>query len=365
MNVTRPPQPQKGYTATTVPANQLGAEELARWKRLCESEEHLATPFLSPAYTQCVAQSRSGVHVCVIRDSFGGMAFLPYQFRTRLHGLMGWAERVSGELSDHFGLIAERGFVIDTDTLLRLSGLSCLYFTHLDEHQRVHGLGGEQPETGLMIQIGDLAAYKEKLYATKRKAITEIDRVQKKLEQRYGPISFDFQTADRHATLERLILQKRSQYARTGAGDPLAERWTRQLLARLADRTDDDCAGVLSTMSAGDTWVSCHFGIRSKTTLHYWFPVYNQELKVYSPGHLLFKYMIEAAHQNGIETIDDGAGDSPAKRIFANSEYVLYRGLWQTSGAGAWVYRAGCAAKWRLSAAQSAMASWPRLRVNH
>jgi len=62
--------------------------------------------------------------------------------------MAGIGERLGGELSDYFGLVAEAGFHIDAQTLLRLSGLRSLFYTQLDEGQQNLGLIGEKPIQG-------------------------------------------------------------------------------------------------------------------------------------------------------------------------------------------------------------------------
>ena len=76
------------------------------------------------------------------------------------------------------------------------------------------------------------------------------------------------------------------------------------------------------------TAVVGHVGLRSDRILHYWFPVYNVELKTYSPGHLLLDSMIDHAASKGLHRIDLGTGTERAKRKFANLPKSYYSGGW-------------------------------------
>jgi CelD/BcsL family acetyltransferase involved in cellulose biosynthesis len=91
--------------------------------------------------------------------------------------------------------------------------------------------------------------------------------------------------------------------------------------------------------------VASHFGLKSGRTLHYWFPVYNPEMKAFAPGRILLKQVILAAQD--IAVIDRGAGDSVAKRDLATSHHLFGTGLWQRSGTAALAHRLGIALQWR------------------
>lgn len=253
----------------------------------------------------------------------------------------GWGKRLGGELSDYFGVVAPPGIGLSPGRLLKLAGLTTLGFTHLPQSQTLRGLVGEQPERGLRIAIGE--AYWHDLRQRDKRFVTDTERRERKLIETKGPLHFVF-----HDTgLDHLVAAKRAQYGRTGVGDPLADPKAVRFLAKLATLSHPSCQGVLSTLMAGDDWVASHFGLRHGGTLHYWFPVYNPEFQAFSPGRLLVKAIIQSG--NGIRLIDRGAGDTPAKRDFANEDQVLTRGLWQIPSARALACRLGLAVKWRLA----------------
>ena len=155
--------------------------------------------------------------------------------------------------------------------------------------------------------------------------------------------------------LAALIDAKRAQYRRTGVRDSLSTTRNRKFLAELAQCKDLDCRPTLSTLYAGGHWVGSHFGLMFGETLHYWFPVYNPEMKSYAPGRLLLKAIIDAGAENGIRTIDCGAGDSAAKRDFATARYHLLRGVWVRPGPVGLLYRAQLSIGWRLRSVNRAL----------
>src|SRR4029077_21289570 len=131
--------------------------------------------------------------------------------------------------------------------------------------------------------------------------------------------------------------------------DALGDQRNRDFLVRLAGSRDPLCSGSMSTLYAGETWIASHFGLRCNKTLHYWFPVYNPELRALSPGRLLLKSIIDASDETGLTQIDRGAGDTVAKRDFSTSSHHFGRGLWKRANAISAGYRLGLSLRWRLA----------------
>jgi len=333
-------------TGQVITPDALRKTDQEIWHRLV-ARQPLA--FLSYPYVRAVASCVPLVRICRVMQDERIVAFFPFQYRSRAHFAAGLGERLGGEMSDYFGLIAEPGFRIEAEALLRLSGLKSLYFTHLDESQRENGLVGKKPEVGYRIDFpqGGEAFWEEKGRSDK-KFTSDTERRERKLIREYGPARFVFSEIDAEGALNKLIADKRAQYRRTQVGDVLSERRTQDILHALCQTRDAQCSGIVSTLHAGDTWVASHFGLRCGSTLHYWFPVYNPELKAFAPGRILLKQIIHSAQTNGLERIDRGAGDSVAKRDFATSQHFFYSGLWQRPGLIALSHRVGLAIGWRM-----------------
>ncbi|MHB1208044.1 MAG: GNAT family N-acetyltransferase, partial [Rhodospirillaceae bacterium] len=310
------------FRVETIRGTDLTAEHVDAWRRIIAANISLDSPFYSPTFVQAVADVGCDVQVAVLRSNGRIRGFLPCQFATPWHRRFGIAERAGGELSDYFGLIGEPDIRILPPDLLRLCNLSALAFTHLDETQVCYGLTGTNPEPGLKIRLSEgSAAYWAALAQSDKRLISDTERRTRKLVQTYGPLRFELDAANTHDELNRLIAVKRAQYSRTNAHDALSDDQATDLLALLAARKDPQCRGQLSVLFAGDTWIASHFGLRNHHLLHYWFPVYHPDLKAYSPGRLLLKAIIDAADGAGIDMIDRGSGDQPAKREFAHASH--------------------------------------------
>jgi CelD/BcsL family acetyltransferase involved in cellulose biosynthesis len=335
--------------ARTVHPDRLSDAEVACWNDLCRTVPAFTTPFLSFPFTRAAAQVFHGVRVCVVERSGRPVAFFPFQFGSRLNQLLGFGERVGGSLSDYFGIVAAPDVRLSPERLLALSGLNAVFFTHLDDSQEPYGLSGEQPEIGLRVVVGqDGDAYWQARRKHDPHFVAETDRRWRKLGNAAGPVRFVFHEADPLPHLDRLIALKRIQYAQTGVGDVLADTGAQTFLKTLAGTDDPLCRGVMTTLYAGDTYVASHFGLMCEGTFHYWFPAYNADLGSLSPGRLLLRAVVGEARQQGIRRIDLGAGDSQAKRAFANEQQAYLRGLWRRSTPQAFVIQAWQSLRWRL-----------------
>jgi len=314
----------------------------------------LGSAFYSLAFTRAVAAVRPDVRVCVIEKGGEPAAFLPFQFAGPLEHFLRAAEPVGGAMSDYFGLIAPEEFAIDVTTVLALARLSALDFRNLPAEELSFGLTGEQPERGHRIEIGsDARDYWARLRQQNESLSRELERRERRILEALGPLDFKLDTAERDRELERLIAMKRAQYRETGAPDALAEAWQRQLLRVLSSSADPDCAGLLSTLYAGEHWVASHLGLRCGATLHYWFPVYNAALAKFGPGHLLLKHIINGATAAKIQTIDRGAGQQSHKSAYVTAPRLYYRGCWHDGSLRAVMFRGLQSVSWRWQARQA------------
>jgi CelD/BcsL family acetyltransferase involved in cellulose biosynthesis len=332
-----------------VPPDALEPDEIAAWRRFMGDTPGQAAAFLSYPYVLAASKVFHKVRVCVIREGGRPVGFFPFQYAGPIKRAFGIGERVGGELSDYFGLVAAPGLEIDPPTLLRLAGLRALFFTHLDESQQRFGLSGEKPEVGLRMRYeSGPTAFWQDLKAKDKKFVSDTERRQRKLVEEVGPLEFVFQHKDPLPELEKLIARKREQYQRTDARDALADGNIQRFLAELSACNAPDCTAILSSLHAGGTWVAAHFGLICGPILHSWFPVYNPELRSYAPGRMLMKAILEAPEAAGLSCIDRGVGDTAAKRDFANEQHFFRRGLWHRPGGVALAFRAGLSVRWRL-----------------
>lgn len=339
-----------GFTARVSDGARLSAADVLAWRDLLRIAAPQGHAFLTPTFTAAAARAFGRVQVCFIEDGAGIAAILPYQYLSPFSAVMKAGVRVGEEMNDLFSIIARPTFRCSPGEMLRFAGLNYLYFTHLEETQSQYGLTGEQPSGGLRILLPNGGArYLEDLSRTNPKFSKDTERRERRAEKDIGPIRFCLRESNPTMWLQQVIAAKRAQYLRTKNIDWLAAPGRRKLLELLAHSNDPDCSPVVSTLMFGDTWAAIHFGLTSKNTLHYWFPVYNPSFAAYAPGRLLLHHVIANAHEAGIQVIDRGAGESQAKMDFPSERHLFYTGAWHTSSLRAFVYAGYRSASSRLS----------------
>ena len=328
--------------------DELSQQDREVWRLFLS---HQPAAFLSYPYVCAFASHYPLVRVARISAPDGRtVAFFPFQYRSRAFAMAGIGERLGGDLSDYFGIIAEQGFRIKPQTLLQLSGLKSLFYSQLDENQKNKGLVGDKALKGFRIDFPDGGeAYWGDKRRDDKKFVSDTERRERNMMREYGSLRFEFSENNSAAALDKVISEKRAQYRRTYVGDVLSCERVRAVLHILCRTRDVQCSGIVSTLYAGDTWIASHFGLRCGSMLHYWFPVYNPALKALAPGRILLKQIILGAQINGLKCIDRGGGDSMAKRDFATSQHFFYSGLWQRPGPAAIAHRIGLAIDWRIA----------------
>jgi CelD/BcsL family acetyltransferase involved in cellulose biosynthesis len=312
------------------PFDRLGEAELAAWRTLHAAQGPKQWAFQSVGFAAAVHETVASVRVALLWRSDKLVGVLPLQRQPGRWGRLGLHEPVGGLMADYAGLLAGEGVRTAWSALLAGAGVPCLFFTHLDEHQRSLGLAGTQPRLGLRtrIHIEGGVAHWAWLRAQDKKLVDDTERRERKLQRDHGEVGFAMDSPQAELDLQTLIAAKNDQYRRTGAqGGPLLQPRNQRLLARLLAQPSDGCRVRLSMLKAGDQWVSGHFGLQSGSTLHYWFPVYGETFAAYSPGRILFKHVILQSGAAGINLIDRGEGDTTAKRDFATETHQFFKGL--------------------------------------
>jgi CelD/BcsL family acetyltransferase involved in cellulose biosynthesis len=286
-----------------------------RWADLQLGNPALANPCFSFQFVQAIARCRPGVFVAVID---GGEAFFPFQ--TEVMGF-GVGRPAGSPLSDYHGLISAADYSIDVQALVRQCGLRGWEFNHLPAAQASFGRWSLGEAESPVIDLTDWAGGSPKMREQTQNRL-------RKLEREIGPVEFEF---DCRAIddFDQCMTWKREQYERTGIYNIMSSRnahWIRKLLPQLFDCRDGQFSGVLSVLRAGGRTVAAHFGLRHARAMHYWFPAYDPDLKVYSPGNILLLKLADEAKESGITSLDLGRGASFYKDRVASASVPLLEG---------------------------------------
>jgi CelD/BcsL family acetyltransferase involved in cellulose biosynthesis len=292
------------------------------WRKLQFANLELSNPIFAPEFTKLVAAVRDDVELAVVSEDGRPVAFLPFQRNPSDHSR---ALPVGEFLSDFQAMICEPNFMCNPLEIIKNCGLVAYDFTKFLASQRpftpFHQSRDPSPQMDL--------SHGYDTYAKERRAagsnlIGDCNRKTRRIERDIGPLRFVPHSSDPEL-LQRVLAIKSSQYLRTGARDILAIDWVRAVIEKIHMAQTENFSGMLSLLYAGDQLVAAHFGIRSQTIWHSWFPVYNTEMGKYSPGLILFLKMASHAPSVGLQTIDLDRGRSVYKmRLMSRAIMVAY-----------------------------------------
>ena len=299
----------------------ISGELLIAWETMRRSNPGLQSPYFSPEFTRIVAAARNDVELAVLNVAGKPAAFFPYERRRwKLAGPVG------SFLSDYHGITSAPDFQFQPRDLVRACGLAAWDFNHLPTSQTsfgpFHSVQTRSP-------IIDLSAGYETYVKERREAGTEQIKknanLLRRLEREVGPLHFVAHSADK-ALFEQLLVWKTAQFRHNHWRDIFSIPWVRQVADGIHSTQTPEFAGMLSLLYAGDKLVSAHFGMRSASVWHYWFPSYDPEFSKYSPGVMLLLKMAEAAPAMGIHTIDLGCGEHSYKERLMNGSIPTAKG---------------------------------------
>lgn len=273
----------------------------------------LCSPYFSPSFTEIVASTRDNVELAVVKDDGQIVALLPYEkLRWKFAGPVG------SFLSDYHGVICRPDFMFQPLDLVRACGLAAWDFEHVPQDQTYFSQFYRRNQRSPIIDLADgYGAYVKERRDAGTEQIKKNGNLMRRLEREVGPLRFVAHSADK-TLLDQLLAWKTTQFRHNCWRDIFTIPWVRQTMEGIHSTQTPEFAGVLSALYAGDELVAAHFGMRSATVWHYWFPSYDTAFSKYSPGVMLLLKMAEAAEGLGIKMIDLGCGEHSYKERLMN-----------------------------------------------
>jgi CelD/BcsL family acetyltransferase involved in cellulose biosynthesis len=298
----------------------LTARQREAWSALRRSNFALASPYFSLEFAEVMAGVREDTRVLAVSRNGSPAAFLPLQLSRS-----GIARPIGGPLGDHHGLVTDDpGFDLDACLAGAGFGIFAFHGALADQTAFARHCDGP-PEISWMSDLrGGYDQFIADCTEADAKAMRNIRSRQRKLEALEDvTIRIDDR---RPEVFDRLIAAKREQYRRTRALDVFAGPWAREAIDEIFARRTPALAGQLSTLEIGGRLAAAHFGMRSQTVLHYWFPVYWPEFSSLGPGLSLYLEIARHAAETGIETIHLGPGEYDFKRRLSNAGFGVVSG---------------------------------------
>lgn len=308
-------------SANLVKMDALSPRERQYWRAFCEETPALASPYFTLEFAEQCAIARRDTRVLSISQNGTPLGFLPLHVsRTGLFRPLG------GPMGDHHGIIANDGD-IDISHALKQTGLGGVFsFNGALASQRGFARLGDTSEPSWVCHMSDgFDAYWDGRQAAEAKAMRNLRARERKLTEAGHEIVYRIDDR-RTEALDWLVATKRAQYAATGATDVFQARWARTLTYSLMMDRSDALSGILSTMEIDGQLAAAHFGMRSASVLHYWFPVYDPAYSKFSPGLMLFRELLRETSQDGIVQAHLGPGSYDFKKRFANASFDIVQG---------------------------------------
>ncbi len=337
---------------------ELGDDDIALWRSLQAEHAELDRPFFALEWFRALDEAGHAVEIAVLGTDGRDRAFFPF------HRDGGTALPPGGRLCDFQGWIGPADLPVDVPGLLGGLGARSWRFNHLLAVQESAArFATERPSSPL----ADVSEGFEAFLAHHRTAgagwVSQVPRKARKLGREVGALRFELSTTDPDV-LASLREWKRAQRERTRTSDPLDEPWAERAVARCLDTDEPDFAGVLSALYAGDELVAAHLGLRSRGTLHIWFPTYNVAHESYSPGLILLYELLRGAADAGLGRVDFGKGPERYKSSWMTGEEPLAEGFVDLRPVGSLVTGTVYAGRRRLRGSRAAgLVRGPRRRL--
>ncbi len=307
-----------------IPAQNLTAEQESLWRLFRAANPSLYSPFLAVEFLKSITRSRPNCKVVVIQQAGQDVGYLPFESQGKS------AYPIARQVNDAQAIIALPENKLAWHEVLRGAELEVYHFHalvgQLTDQERPSVFANNR---SFMCDLRKPAEGYLKWLKKSSRTIAKQQQKTNKLIREVGPLRWDFDNRD-HQLLDRILDLKSAQYRRTNIFDKFSIGWIRQMLHDLLD-SQSSVRGQLSLLWAGERLVSGHYGLRERELLHYWFPVYDPQFEIYSPGTALFVELVRNSEVLGIDKIDYGYGDLPYKHKLCNVVTDSYRGAFCTS----------------------------------
>ena len=326
-----------------IPIDDLTANQFGSWTALLKREQS-SSPFLAPEFCKAANQVSGNVFVASL-GSGDDATFFPFRRRAYMSTI---ADKVGGHMSDWCGVIGGQKNRFCEHEILAAAKLSVFCFDHWSRSECPISSERIVETQGIKVVVENPQAYFTDLRAKDRKFVNEVERLERQLAESQGKIRFEWHSTRSEMELERLIAEKRKQYAQSNVADALSSGWSQNLLRALLATSSSDFEAVMSTIYCGDSWLASHFGLRYGNVLHVWFPVYNADYRRFGPGHVLLFKIIAHGLSIGIREFDFGVGLASYKKKYAGVVYFVAKGTLKAQDLTSLAHSVAQSIRWRI-----------------
>lgn len=303
---------------------ELTAGELAAWRSFQAADPMLASPYFHPEFTLAVEEVRRDARVAIVRTDDRIDGFLPFQT-----GPLNCGRPIGGPLSDFHGVIAAPDARLDMREVARRASIALFGYHFVPADQTRHGFDAGRHDECHVIGLEDGYDQYRRNPALSPSAFKTLESRRRRIDRDFK--SMDIVLDDRSdAAFDTLIAWKRAQFEATGFFDVFSVSWTQALLRTLRRRRSAEFGGLVSSLYLDGQLAAVHFGIRSASALHYWFPAYDPAFSRYSAGNILLDGLARGCGDHGWSAIHLGPGDYRYKLEFASRTLPMIGGVLRT-----------------------------------
>jgi len=306
-----------------------GIPEVVRsaWIEFIRINSDLSSPFFSMEFTEVISATGRPVELGVIEEGNKIIGIFPFERHCLRFGIP-----VGSFLSDYHGVISDKNREFELLRLAHECGLSVLSYSNLIDNKSVFKPPCSKKNKSPIIDLSDgFQSYIKETADKGGNQIKNSNYLLRRLEREIGPVTFVMQSSDQ-LLFDFLLKGKSEQFRRNGWRDIFSIAWVRDAMSRVNSLHTPAFSGMLSALYVGDKLLAAHFGMRSSSVLHYWFPWYDPEYSRYSPGIILLLKMAEAAPTIGLHSIDLGAGEHTYKSRLMNRSNTTQSGSVEVPG---------------------------------
>jgi CelD/BcsL family acetyltransferase involved in cellulose biosynthesis len=312
---------KKTMTVQVVSGVALKETQRDRWRELQHANPALQSPYFCIEFTEAVAQARDDVEVAVIEKTGQPVAFFPYQ-----RGPGSVALPVASFLSDYHGFICAPEFTCDPVAVVNACSLVAWDFDHLIVTQPFFAKHHRHVEPSPQMDLSrGYESYATDCRAGGSEQIKKCGNLMRRIAREIGPLRLVIHSTDL-GHFAQVLAWKSQQYRNNNWNDIFTVAWIRDTVDRIYKTQTPAFAGMLSLLYAGDSLIAGHFGMRSASVWHYWFPTYDEKYAKYSPGLVLLLKMAEKANSLGVQAIDLGKGMHLYKQRLMNKSVLVAEG---------------------------------------
>ncbi|MGD0700492.1 MAG: GNAT family N-acetyltransferase [Trebonia sp.] len=306
---------------TVVRPGDLGPGEASLWARFQKSSAELQNPFFALTFAQTVGRHRLNSRVAVVEADGAIQAFLPFDLGPQRIGLP-----IGDPMNNLQGFVSD-GATIDARQVIRKAGLRGWRYTAAPAGQpalAAHHYAGTLVEAPLI----DLSDGYTSYYVSRSKKFTaDFGKQWRSLERRVGPVSLEWGAAAPDH-IHQLMEWKAAKYY--GARQVFSDPATRKIVEELAVTSNEDCAGLVTVLRAGERIVAVSANLMCPGVLCGWFTAYDHDMAKFSPGKLAMLATAEEAARRDITRFELGAGQDSYKGRITNASHLV-------AGGGVWV----------------------------